>query len=167
VLALSKITISILSAAFAVNTKCMRTRLYNCKECSTNHPFLCKTKPISEKPELPQSLFHKQLTKNFTSSAIQKTNPNSERPKTNAYSCLQRTYEQILPFYRGKNKPKTNPISAKSQNERKVCLHKGLRKCIPLEAKKTNPIKPNRKMMAAGYNLKRFSIHNVRGTIAV
>ena len=25
--------------------------LYNCREASTNRPFLCKTNPISEKPK--------------------------------------------------------------------------------------------------------------------
>jgi hypothetical protein len=79
---------------------------------------LCKTNPISKKPKSTQTLFRKELMKNYrlirgekTNPKQSQTNPNSERAKTNAYSFLQRTYDEILPFYRQKNKAKTNPNS--------------------------------------------------------
>jgi hypothetical protein len=78
-------------------------------------------------------LFCKQLKEKFTDFSDQKTkpkqtqsNPNSERPKMNAYSFMQRTYDEISPFYRQKNKPKTKPISAKAKNEHKLIYYKEL-----------------------------------------
>jgi hypothetical protein len=60
----------------------IRHLLYNCRENSTNHPFLFKTNPISEKTKM-----------------------NVSAVKTNGYenNRLRR---------RGQNKPNSNPIKA-------------------------------------------------------
>jgi hypothetical protein len=62
----------------------IRHYLYNCRENSTNQPFLCKTNPISWKP------------------------------KMNVNKVLTRDYENETLGRRGKNKPnqtQSNPIS--------------------------------------------------------
>jgi len=81
-------------------------------------PFLCKTNPISKMLKLTHTLFYKELTKIFAHSATQKTNPKrtqtkpiSKNAKMNAYSFMQRTYDEILHFFSRKNEAKTNPIS--------------------------------------------------------
>jgi len=57
--------------------------LYNCRKYSTNHTFLCKTKPISEKAKLTQPLFNKQLTKIFVLFCNRKTKPIQTQFKPN------------------------------------------------------------------------------------
>jgi hypothetical protein len=112
--------------------------LYNCKECSTNHPFLCKTNPNSKITELTQSLSMKQLTKNSMPSATPKTNPkrtqtnpNSKNTKNEHNLCLHKELRKFTPVDAQKNKPNSNPNKAKLQNdknERKLSISKGLRK---------------------------------------
>ena len=117
---------------------------------------LCKTKPISEKPKLTQSLSQKQLMKKIAPSATQKTNPkqtqtkpNSERLKMDASSVLTRYYENKLVFRPQKKQSQNKPNFKKCKNGHNLSSHKGLWKCTLLEAKKKqSQIKPNRKMPA-------------------
>jgi len=135
-------TISIFSAFFAcgehsrtalsaVNTKYMKILLYNCRKYSTNHTFLCKTKPILKSCQSPQSLLKKQLTKIFALSGTQKTKPIqsqtkpiSKMTKINANSVLTKDYEQKMTFFRKKNKANSKPIYKTSKNEHKVFYNK-------------------------------------------
>jgi len=140
-------TISIFSAFFAlsaVNTKYMKILLYNCRKYSTNHTFLCKTKPILKSLQFTQTLFHKELTKIFTTFGTRKTKPILKMTEINANSVLTKNYEQITTFFRKKNKANSKPISETSKNDHKLSLHKGLRKYLPLGGQKnkanSNPI---------------------------
>jgi len=107
--------------------------LYNCRKYSTNHTFLCKTKPISKSCQFTQTLLYKQLTKNFATFCNQKTKPIqsqtkpiSKMTKINANSVLTRDYEQKPVFFRQKNKANSKPISKTSKNEHKLFYNKGL-----------------------------------------
>ncbi len=85
--------------------------LYNCREPSTNQPFLCKTNPIL--------------------SAVGGLQMNA-----NLYNTTD--YERKRDWTLGENKPNTNPIqtqfkpkqtqSPKGQNECKLTYNKGLQK---------------------------------------
>ena len=145
-IALSIITIYIFSAFFAlsaVNTKYMKILLYNCRKYSTNHTFLCKTKPISKSYQSPQALSHKQLTKIFASLSNQKTkpiqsqtNPISKIAKMNATYFIQRNYEQKLALSHQKNKANSKPISKTSKNAHNFFYNKELWKYSPLRGQK-------------------------------
>ena len=144
-------TISIFFALFAffvVNTKCMKIPLYNCRKYSTNHTFLCKTKPISKSRQCPQNLLQKQLTKIFATFCNQKTKPIqsqtkpiSKMTKINATYFTQRDYEKILVFFRQKKQSqfKPNPEQSRGMN-----INSAITKCYEnnplLDAKKTKPI---------------------------
>ena len=55
--------------------------------------------------------------------------PKLQNAQINTYPFLQRTYENIRPFWPPKNEPKTNPNEAKlrkGKNERKLSINKGL-----------------------------------------
>jgi len=105
-------TISIFFAIFAffvVNTKCMKIPLYNCRKYSTNHTFLCKTKPILKSYQCPQTLSQKELTKISATFGNQKTKPIQsqfiKRQKMNATSVLRKDYENERPCKAKKTKP--------------------------------------------------------------
>jgi hypothetical protein len=138
VIALPTITTFILSV-FSVCSVALKNAPENLRKITLNY---AKQSQFPKKQNCRNFFFTKNLRKNSPKKTPKKqsqTNPISERPKMNAYSFLQRTYAQILSFYRQKNKAKTNPISKMSKNEHKPCLHKGLRKFTPVAAKKTNP----------------------------
>jgi len=85
-----------------------------------NYTKLCKTKPISEKAKLTQTLLQKHLTKIFAIFSHQKTKPIqsqtkpiSKMTKINAKCFMQRGYEKILAFFRQKNKANSKPIPSK------------------------------------------------------
>jgi len=94
--------------------------LYNCRKYSTNHTFLCKTKPILKSCQCPQTILHTQLTEIFATFGNQKTKPIqsqtkpiSKMPKMNTNCFIQRNYEQKPVFGRKKNKANSKPIPSK------------------------------------------------------
>jgi hypothetical protein len=101
----------------------MKIPLYNCRKYSTNHTFLCKTKPILKSYQFTQSLLQEQLTKNFAPFGNQKTKPKqsqtkpiSKIEKMNANSVLPKDYEQKMTFFRQK---KQSQFKANFQNAKK------------------------------------------------
>jgi len=107
--------------------------LYNCRESSTNHTFLCKTKPIFKKPKFTQTLLQKHLTKIFATFGNEKTKPIQSQtkpickmPKMDANYLKQRDYEKNACWKPKKNKANSKPISKASKNQRKLSINKGL-----------------------------------------
>jgi hypothetical protein len=110
VIALPTITTFILSV-FSVCSVALKNAPENLRKITLNY---AKQSQFPKKQNCRNFFFTKNLRKNSPKKTPKKqsqTNPISERPKMNAYSFLQRTYAQILSFYRQKNKAKTNPIS--------------------------------------------------------
>jgi len=90
--------------------------LYIYQKSSSNHTFLCKTKPILARPTMNLTLY------------------------------LKRNYVKYSPLRTMKNKPKTNPIqsqfkanSRKPQNEPNPIQEKQLHKIYDLRPKKNEP----------------------------
>ena len=113
--------------------------LYNCRKYSTNHTFLCKTKPILKSYQCPQTLYRKQLAEIFTTFCNRKTKPIqsqtkpiSKMTKINANPFKKTTYEKFCHFLHPKNKANFK----KRKNERKLFTAKGLRAKTGLKPQK-------------------------------
>jgi len=66
--------------------------LYSSRECSTNHPFFCKTNPIFQRKKLMQDVYLQRLIKNARPPAEQKQTqfkPNSNPIKPNNESKIR------------------------------------------------------------------------------
>jgi len=99
--------------------------LYICREPSTNHPFLCKTNPISSKGKLMQTQYLQRITKISCSIRAKKQSqykpnsnpikPNCRKAQMNVNSLITKDYRKNDDFAVQQNKPNSNPKQTQSK----------------------------------------------------
>jgi len=118
----------ILSFGFTFSTlnfkfpSCLSSALYNCKEFSTNQPFLCKTNPILSAVgglQMNVTSFITRYYENKWQRRVRKnkanSNPISVKAKMNVNLYVTKDYRKKDDFAVRKNKANSNPISEKSK----------------------------------------------------